>query len=63
VRQRRSVDLLGWIMTGPRTGVVRYPGGPIDRLLERGDSVIQIQDLSARRRLLVRLRQYARGRG
>lgn len=33
-------------MTGPRTGVVRYPGGAIDRLLERGDTVIQ--ELSAR---------------
>ena len=33
-------------MTGPRTGVVRYPGGPIERLLERGDTVIQ--DLRAR---------------
>ena len=33
-------------MTGQRTGVVRYPGGPIDRLLERGDTVIW--DLSMR---------------
>jgi hypothetical protein len=46
VRPRRSVDLLGWIVTGRRTGVVRYPGGPIDRLLERGDTVIW--DLSVR---------------
>jgi hypothetical protein len=46
VRQWRSFDLLGWIVTGPRTGVVCYPGGPIERLLERGDTVIQ--DLSVR---------------
>jgi Xaa-Pro dipeptidase len=40
------VSIVGELVTGPRTGVVRYPGGPIDRLLERGDSVIQ--DISVR---------------
>ena len=34
------------IVTGPRTGVMRYPGGPIDRLPQRGDTVIG--DLSVR---------------
>jgi hypothetical protein len=45
-RPRRAVDLLGWIVTGRRTGVARYPGDPIDRLLERCDTVIW--DLSVR---------------
>ena len=38
----------GELVTGPRTGTVRYPGGPIDRQLEAGDTVLM--DLSVRRR-------------
>jgi Xaa-Pro aminopeptidase len=40
------VQVVGELVTGPRTGVVRYPGGPINRALERGDMVIQ--DISVR---------------
>ena len=32
-------------MTGPRTGAVRYPGGPLDRLLERGHTALQDLDV------------------
>ncbi len=40
------VQVVGELVSGPRTGVVRYPGGPIDRRLEHGDMVIQ--DISVR---------------
>ena len=46
----RSADgpapIVGELVSGPRVGVVRYPGGPIARTVERGDTVIQ--DISAR---------------
>jgi Xaa-Pro dipeptidase len=38
----------GELVTGPRTGTLRYPGGPIDRTIEAGDTVLM--DLSLRRR-------------
>lgn len=38
----------GELVTGPRTAVVRYPGGPIDRDMEAGDTVLL--DLSVRLR-------------
>jgi Xaa-Pro aminopeptidase len=41
-----SVPWAGELVTGPRTRVVRYPGGPIDRQLEAGDTAIM--DLSVR---------------
>jgi Xaa-Pro aminopeptidase len=28
------------LVTGPRTGTLAYPGGPVDRVIERGDTVI-----------------------
>jgi Xaa-Pro aminopeptidase len=28
------------LVTGPRSGTLSYPGGPIDRVIERGDTVI-----------------------
>jgi Xaa-Pro aminopeptidase len=37
----------GELVTGPRTGTLRYPGGPIDRPIEAGDTVLM--DLSVRR--------------
>jgi Xaa-Pro dipeptidase len=38
----------GELVTGPRTGTLRYPGGPIDRVIESGDTVLM--DLSVRNR-------------
>jgi Xaa-Pro aminopeptidase len=38
----------GELVSGPRTGTLRYPGGPIDRTIEAGDTVLM--DLSARNR-------------
>jgi Xaa-Pro aminopeptidase len=38
----------GELVTGPRTGTLRYPGGPIDRTIEAGDTVLM--DLSVRNR-------------
>jgi Xaa-Pro dipeptidase len=32
--------ITGELVSGPRTSVVRYPGGPIDRLVERGDTIV-----------------------
>ncbi len=40
------VQVVGELVTGPRTSVVRYPGGPIDRVLGRGDTALQ--DISVR---------------
>jgi Xaa-Pro aminopeptidase len=42
----RPVPVVGELVTGARTGVVRYPGGPIDRVLQRGDTALQ--DISVR---------------
>src|SRR4051794_29509505 len=36
----------GELVTGPRTGVVSYPGGPVDRELRAGDTALM--DLSVR---------------
>lgn len=41
-----EVATVGEIVTGPRTGVVRYPGGPVHRAVEAGDTVLM--DLSVR---------------
>lgn len=41
-----EVPAVGEIVTGPRTGVLRYPGGPVDRAVEAGDTVLM--DLSVR---------------
>lgn len=38
----------GELVTGPRTSVVRYPGGPVDRVIEEGDTALL--DLSVRYR-------------
>jgi Xaa-Pro dipeptidase len=40
------VPWAGELVSGPRTGRLRYPGGPVDRELERGDTVLM--DLSVR---------------
>jgi Xaa-Pro aminopeptidase len=40
------VPLIGELVTGPRTGVVRYPGGPQPRRIARGDT--GIMDISVR---------------
>jgi Xaa-Pro aminopeptidase len=40
------VPWAGELVSGPRTGVVRYPGGPIDREMAAGDTVLM--DLSIR---------------
>ncbi len=45
---RRPLPWAGELVTGPRTGVVRYPGGPIDRVIEEGDTALM--DLSVRYR-------------
>jgi Xaa-Pro dipeptidase len=37
----------GELVTGPRTATLRYPGGPIDRTIQVGDTVLM--DLSVRR--------------
>ncbi len=37
----------GELVTGRRTGTLRYPGGPVDRRVEAGDTVLM--DLSVRR--------------
>ena len=42
----RPLPWVGELVTGPRTGVPNYPGGPIDRQLEEGDTVLM--DLSVR---------------
>jgi Xaa-Pro dipeptidase len=35
-----SAPITGELVSGPRTSVVRYPGGPIDRLVDRGDTIV-----------------------
>jgi Xaa-Pro aminopeptidase len=40
------VPWAGELVSGPRTGQLRYPGGPVDRELEVGDTVLM--DLSVR---------------
>ena len=42
----QPVPWAGELVSGPRTGRLRYPGGPVDRDLERGDTVLM--DLSVR---------------
>jgi Xaa-Pro aminopeptidase len=42
----RPVPWAGELVSGPRTGQLRYPGGPIDRELEVGDTLLM--DLSVR---------------
>ena len=42
----QPVPWAGELVSGPRTGRLRYPGGPVDRELERGDTVLM--DLSVR---------------
>lgn len=44
----QTVEWAGELVAGSRTGVLRYPGGPIDRELAAGDTVIM--DLSVRDR-------------
>jgi len=44
----RPVPWAGELVTGPRTGTLRYPGGPVDRTIEPGDTVLM--DLSVRTR-------------
>ena len=44
----RPIPWAGELVTGPRTGTLRYPGGPIDRTIEVGDTVLM--DLSVRHR-------------
>jgi Xaa-Pro aminopeptidase len=41
-----SVTIVGEIVSGPRTGELRYPGGPFDRVLRAGDTVLM--DFSVR---------------
>jgi Xaa-Pro aminopeptidase len=41
-----AVAVVGEIVSGPRTGVLRYPGGPVDRVLQVGDTVLM--DFSVR---------------
>ena len=36
----QPVPWAGELVSGPRTGRLRYPGGPVDRELERGDTVL-----------------------
>lgn len=42
----RTVTWAGELVTGARTGRLRYPGGPIDQVMARGDTVLM--DLSVR---------------
>jgi Xaa-Pro aminopeptidase len=42
----RAVPWAGELVSGPRVAVLRYPGGPFDRDIEPGDSVLM--DLSVR---------------
>lgn len=42
----RPVPVSGELVSGPRTGVVSYPSGPITRVIERGDTVLM--DISPR---------------
>jgi Xaa-Pro aminopeptidase len=42
----QPVPWAGELVSGPRTGRLRYPGGPLDRTMERGDTVLM--DLSVR---------------
>jgi Xaa-Pro aminopeptidase len=42
----RGTPLTGELVTGPRSSVVLYPNGPVDRTTEPGDAVLM--DLSAR---------------
>jgi Xaa-Pro aminopeptidase len=44
----QPVPWAGELVTGPRTGTLRYPGGPVDRTIEAGDTVLM--DLSVRLR-------------
>jgi len=44
----QPVPWAGELVTGPRTGTLRYPGGPVDRTIEAGDTVLM--DLSVRTR-------------
>jgi Xaa-Pro aminopeptidase len=44
----QPIPWAGELVSGPRTGVLRYPGGPVDRDVEAGDTVLM--DLSIRRR-------------
>jgi Xaa-Pro aminopeptidase len=44
----RPVQWAGELVTGPRTGTLRYPGGPVNRTIEAGDTVLM--DLSVRNR-------------
>jgi Xaa-Pro aminopeptidase len=51
VAERAAGQPLPWageLVTGPRTGTLRYPGGPVDRVIEEGDTVLM--DLSVRKR-------------
>ena len=41
-----AVAVVGEIVSGPRTGVLRYPGGPLNRVLQAGDTVLM--DFSVR---------------
>ena len=45
---RQPLPWAGELVSGPRTGTLRYPGGPVDRELEAGDTVLM--DLSVRLR-------------
>lgn len=42
----REIPVLGELVSGPRTTTVNYPGGPHDRVTERGDGVLM--DISQR---------------
>jgi Xaa-Pro aminopeptidase len=44
----RPLPWAGELVTGPRTARLRYPGGPVDRVIEAGDTVLM--DLSVRNR-------------
>jgi Xaa-Pro aminopeptidase len=41
-----EIPVLGELVSGPRTATVNYPGGPRDRVTERGDAVLM--DISQR---------------
>ncbi|HET9659798.1 MAG TPA: Xaa-Pro peptidase family protein [Thermomicrobiales bacterium] len=41
-----DIPLTGELVTGPRSSVVRYPNGPLDRITETGDAALM--DLSGR---------------
>jgi Xaa-Pro aminopeptidase len=44
----QPIPWAGELVSGPRTGTLRYPGGPIDRTIRAGDTVLM--DLSVRNR-------------